>query len=140
MSWAFAAKRLTFGVNHLKSWHAFIHKPALKQISRNLFYTTKQHTLKQISRNLFYTTKQHTTSNPIVAYWMLGTAALVFSIVVVGGVTRLTESGLSIVEWNLIKGIKPPTNEQEWQQEFQKYSQFPEYKMFISLTLVKIIK
>ncbi|KAJ3333442.1 Cytochrome c oxidase assembly protein cox15 [Blyttiomyces sp. JEL0837] len=43
--------------------------------------------------------------------------------------TRLTESGLSIVEWNLIKGMKPPANEAEWNVEFEKYKQFPEYKL-----------
>lgn len=71
------------------------------------------------------------STNPIVGYWLLASAGLVFTIVVVGGVTRLTESGLSIVEWNLIKGIKPPTNEQEWKDEFEKYSQFPEFKLYI---------
>lgn len=65
---------------------------------------------------------------PIVGYWLLGMGALVFGIVIVGGLTRLTESGLSIVEWNLIKGVKPPTTEAEWELEFQKYQQFPEFK------------
>ena len=47
---------------------------------------------------------------------------------VVGGLTRLTESGLSMTQWNLIKGMKPPGSEAEWEEEFQKYKQFPEYK------------
>ncbi|KAJ3271295.1 Cytochrome c oxidase assembly protein cox15 [Terramyces sp. JEL0728] len=68
-------------------------------------------------------------SKRIVAYWYLASAFLVFGIVILGGVTRLTESGLSIVEWNLIKGMKPPINEQEWIEEFEKYKQFPEYKL-----------
>jgi hypothetical protein len=68
-------------------------------------------------------------SKPIVAYWFFATAFLVFGIVILGGVTRLTESGLSIVEWNLIKGMKPPTNEQEWSDEFEKYKAFPEYQL-----------
>lgn len=54
---------------------------------------------------------------------------MTFGIVVVGGMTRLTESGLSIVEWNLIKGMKPPRSQEEWEEEFGKYKQFPEYKM-----------
>lgn len=52
-----------------------------------------------------------------------------FGIVVLGGLTRLTESGLSIVEWNLIKGMKPPRSTEEWEEEFNKYKQFPEYKV-----------
>lgn len=45
----------------------------------------------------------------------------------VGGVTRLTESGLSMVTWRLL-GEKMPTNEEEWQKEFEKYQQYPEFK------------
>ncbi|KAI9297972.1 cytochrome oxidase assembly [Neoconidiobolus thromboides FSU 785] len=63
-----------------------------------------------------------------VGYWMLFMGGLVVGIVVIGGLTRLTESGLSIVEWNLIKGIKPPMNPQEWEAEFEKYKQYPEFK------------
>lgn len=49
--------------------------------------------------------------------------------VVLGGVTRLTESGLSMVDWHLIKGMKPPTTQEEWENEFNKYKQFPEFRM-----------
>ncbi|CAG5054631.1 unnamed protein product [Parnassius apollo] len=52
---------------------------------------------------------------------------MVFTAVVLGGVTRLTESGLSMVTWKLL-GEKMPTSEEEWQQEFEKYQQYPEYK------------
>ena len=45
-----------------------------------------------------------------------------------GGVTRLTESGLSMVEWHLIKGMRPPRSQAEWEEAFRKYKQFPEYK------------
>ncbi|RKP13785.1 COX15/CtaA family [Piptocephalis cylindrospora] len=64
-----------------------------------------------------------------IGYWLLGSGTLVFGIVVLGGLTRLTESGLSIVEWNLIKGMKPPRSSEEWEEEFDKYKQFPEYKI-----------
>ncbi|KAI3659057.1 hypothetical protein MP638_002076 [Amoeboaphelidium occidentale] len=70
--------------------------------------------------------KQET--KPIVAYWLYGNCALVFSIVVVGGLTRLTESGLSMVDWSLL-GSKPPLNQEEWEEYFEKYKQFPEYKL-----------
>lgn len=69
------------------------------------------------------------TTKPIVAYWLYFNAGMVFAIVVVGGLTRLTESGLSIVEWNVISGMKPPRSEQEWRDEFEKYKQYPEYKL-----------
>lgn len=46
----------------------------------------------------------------------------------VGGVTRLTESGLSMTQWHLVKGMKPPRSQQEWEEEFERYKQFPEYK------------
>lgn len=64
-----------------------------------------------------------------VAYWLFATAALVYGIVVLGGVTRLTESGLSITEWNLIRGMKWPSSEEEWEVEWRKYRETPEYKL-----------
>lgn len=68
-------------------------------------------------------------SKPAVAYWLYFNAGMVFAIVVVGGLTRLTESGLSITEWNVISGMKPPRSEAEWIEEFEKYKQYPEYKL-----------
>jgi cytochrome c oxidase assembly protein subunit 15 len=62
-----------------------------------------------------------------VARWLLVVAALIFSMVFVGGVTRLTESGLSITEWKPITGAIPPLSQQDWQSEFTKYRQIPEY-------------
>jgi len=59
--------------------------------------------------------------------WLMGVAALVFAMVVVGGITRLTESGLSITEWKPIAGTLPPLNEAAWMSEFEKYKQIPEY-------------
>ncbi|KAI8063644.1 COX15/CtaA family [Gilbertella persicaria] len=75
------------------------------------------------------TTTTKAVTKPAVAYWLYFNAGMVFSIVVVGGLTRLTESGLSITEWNVISGMKPPRSELEWQEEFEKYKQFPEYKL-----------
>ncbi|MBK8019442.1 MAG: COX15/CtaA family protein [Betaproteobacteria bacterium] len=62
-----------------------------------------------------------------IALWLLVCCSLVFVMVVVGGVTRLTRSGLSIVEWQPIAGTLPPLNEAEWEQMFAKYRQTPEY-------------
>lgn len=62
-----------------------------------------------------------------IANWLLAMAALVFLMVVIGGITRLTESGLSMVRWEPISGIVPPTNATEWQAEFDAYRATPEY-------------
>lgn len=62
-----------------------------------------------------------------IANWLLWVATLVFAMVVVGGITRLTESGLSITEWKPITGTLPPLSEAAWASEFEKYKQIPEY-------------
>ncbi|KAI8422075.1 hypothetical protein MSG28_009965 [Choristoneura fumiferana] len=69
-----------------------------------------------------------------VGYWLLGCSGMVFTAVVLGGVTRLTESGLSMVTWRLL-GEKLPTTEEEWEREFSKYQQFPEYNKNQHITL-----
>lgn len=70
-------------------------------------------------------------SSPGVGRWLMGSACLVFSVIVVGGVTRLTESGLSITEWRPITGIIPPLSQEEWAVEFEKYKSTPEFKLCI---------
>jgi heme a synthase len=67
-------------------------------------------------------------SRRAIAIWLLVCCALVFAMVVLGGVTRLTRSGLSIVEWKPIAGAIPPLTEQHWLQEYEKYRQTPEYR------------
>ena len=67
--------------------------------------------------------------NRAVAAWLLVCCALVFAMVVVGGVTRLTHSGLSIVEWQPIVGTLPPLDEAAWLEAFGKYKQTPEYRL-----------
>ncbi len=64
-----------------------------------------------------------------IAVWLLLCCAMVFAMVVVGGVTRLTHSGLSIVEWQPFIGTVPPLNDAEWQAMFHKYQQTPEFKL-----------
>ncbi|MEO8991718.1 MAG: COX15/CtaA family protein, partial [Nitrosospira sp.] len=63
-----------------------------------------------------------------IAIWLLVCCALVFAMIVVGGVTRLTHSGLSIVEWQPIVGTMPPLNQSDWDELFEKYHQTPQYK------------
>ncbi|TRZ42787.1 COX15/CtaA family protein [Robertkochia solimangrovi] len=66
--------------------------------------------------------------NKFVVYWLLSGCILIFGMVVIGGITRLTHSGLSISEYKLISGVLPPMNESEWEAAFDLYKQFPEYQ------------
>ena len=63
-----------------------------------------------------------------IATWLLAVATLVFVMVVVGGITRLTESGLSITEWHPVSGAIPPLNAADWNQAFELYRATPEYR------------
>src|ERR1700730_9727964 len=65
----------------------------------------------------------------LVRRWLFAVALLIVAMVVVGGATRLTHSGLSITEWQPIHGVVPPLNGAEWQEEFAKYQQIPEFKL-----------
>ncbi len=66
--------------------------------------------------------------NRHIAYWLLLGAFMVLTMVVIGGITRLTHSGLSIVTWQPIKGFLPPMNETKWHEAFNAYKQIPEYQ------------
>jgi hypothetical protein len=68
------------------------------------------------------------SSSRSVRVWLLFVTFLIFTMVAVGGLTRLTRSGLSIVEWRPITGVIPPLTEEQWQGELQKYRQTPEYQ------------
>ena len=70
----------------------------------------------------------NTSQKRIVTYWLYLGLILVGLMIIIGGITRLTHSGLSMVEWKLIGGTIPPLNENQWQETFTKYQQFPEYK------------
>ncbi|MBA10509.1 MAG: heme A synthase [Flavobacteriaceae bacterium] len=66
--------------------------------------------------------------NKKVIYWLLTGCVLIFTMVIVGGITRLTHSGLSISNYKLISGTIPPLNELEWHDAFELYKQYPEYQ------------
>jgi cytochrome c oxidase assembly protein subunit 15 len=63
-----------------------------------------------------------------VRWWLLGVAALIAIMVLVGGATRLTESGLSIVEWKPVTGTLPPLSQEQWTQAFEGYKTIPQYR------------
>jgi cytochrome c oxidase assembly protein subunit 15 len=67
------------------------------------------------------------SAQKMVGIWLFGSAAWVFSMVVLGGVTRLTRSGLSMTDWKFT-GSLPPLSDEDWLLEFEKYKQSPEYK------------
>ena len=74
-------------------------------------------------------TQREARARPLaLARWLLAVAALVVLIVAVGGITRLTESGLSITEWKPVTGAVPPLNEAQWQAEFEAYQRIGEYQ------------
>ena len=70
----------------------------------------------------------HGANDRAIATWLLACCAMIFLMVLIGGITRLTESGLSITEWKPIAGILPPLSDAAWQAEFDKYKQIPEYQ------------
>jgi heme a synthase len=71
-----------------------------------------------------------------VALWLLACCAMIFAMVVIGGITRLTESGLSITRWQPIAGVLPPLDEAQWQAEFDRYREIPQYSaIHASMTL-----
>ena len=63
-----------------------------------------------------------------VGWWLVGCAAMVFAMVVIGGIARLTESGLSMVEWRPVLGVLPPFADAEWQRIFEAYRASPQYR------------
>ena len=74
--------------------------------------------------------------NILFFYWLVLSFLIVCTIIVVGGLTRLTDSGLSITEWELFAGVLPPFNNKTWMNYFNLYKEIPQYKlMYPNMTL-----
>src|SRR5258707_3441824 len=73
-------------------------------------------------------TRKPAPASRAVGVWLWCVASLVFAMVLVGGATRLTESGLSVVEWKPVTGAVPPLGEADWQAEVAKYKTIPPYE------------
>ena len=74
--------------------------------------------------------------------WLILSLSLIFLMIIIGGLTRLTNSGLSITEWELFKGILPPLNKNDWNEYFTLYKQIPQYQLVnpqMSINEFKII-
>ena len=67
--------------------------------------------------------------NVLISYWLLITTLLVALIIIVGGLTRLTDSGLSITRWDLFSGILPPLTQADWKNYFELYKKIPEFQL-----------
>ena len=76
----------------------------------------------------------------LIIYWLLLSLFLVFSMIIVGGLTRLTDSGLSITEWELFKGIIPPLTNEAWIKYFNLYKEIPQYELINSNMSLKEFK
>ncbi|MBI4945722.1 MAG: COX15/CtaA family protein [Bacteroidetes bacterium] len=75
---------------------------------------------------------ENNNSHRPIIIWLLTGCFLIYLMVVIGGITRLTGSGLSITEWKVVTGTLPPLSETSWQQEFDSYKQTPQYKLINS--------
>ncbi|HOZ70167.1 MAG TPA: COX15/CtaA family protein [Chitinophagaceae bacterium] len=86
------------------------------------------------------TTELNSRSSRPIAIWLLVGVGMIIIQVLLGGITRLTGSGLSITEWNVVTGTLPPMNEQQWMTEFDKYQQTPQYQLLNSGFTIKDFK
>src|ERR1700728_2449673 len=87
-------------------------------------------------------TASYRTPARAIRLWLYAVAALVLAMVLVGGATRLTESGLSITEWRPVMGVVPPLSESQWQDVLAKYQAIPQYRALnsgMSLANFKVI-
>lgn len=83
---------------------------------------------------------EHAATDRPVAYWLSGVAVMVFLMIVIGGITRLTESGLSMVEWRPLIGWLPPMSEPEWYRVFSLYQDTPEFQKVNSWMTIEDFK
>ena len=74
-------------------------------------------------------THRDLASRDPITRWLLLVASLIVIMVIVGGYTRLSRAGLSIVEWDVVTGVLPPIGEEAWQESFEAYQQTPEYQL-----------
>ncbi|GLD93763.1 hypothetical protein PINS_up002368 [Pythium insidiosum] len=139
------ARQATFALRH-QSRYQTLTKPVIKPVTPGLSWLRAQAPSNgaRLSKQTVYSTKnralattatlENVAANRPIAYWLFGCAGLVGTMIAVGGATRLTRSGLSMVEWKP-QGSLPPMNQAEWEAEFEKYKKFPEYQQRKGMTL-----
>jgi len=112
---------------------------------RSIFEEVSELETKSVNSNIktgIIEMAQHNSDRAQIRFWLTCLAVLLVFMILVGGLTRLTDSGLSITEWKPILGALPPISDQSWNVEFDKYKQIPEYIMQnsgMSLSEFKII-
>ena len=79
-------------------------------------------------------------SKKYIVLWLNICCFAISLMIIVGGITRLTQSGLSIVEWKPLTGILPPLNEKQWEESFNQYKLFPEYQKDILYLEKRVIR
>ncbi|KAH6842796.1 cytochrome oxidase assembly protein-domain-containing protein [Chaetomium sp. MPI-CAGE-AT-0009] len=104
-------------------------KSSIKSLSSNITKAAQPVAQAASSQSSGRSSSFPETNAKVVGYWLMGSAVSVFGIVVFGGLTRLTESGLSITEWRPVTGSLPPMSDADWQSEFDKYRASPEFKL-----------
>ncbi|KAE9002227.1 hypothetical protein PR003_g18125 [Phytophthora rubi] len=102
---------------------------ATKTTKQPLVYSTKARKFAASTATI-----ENVAANRPVAYWIFGTAAMVGGMIAVGGATRLTRSGLSMVQWKP-QGSLPPMTPEEWEAQFEIYKQFPEFQQRKNMTV-----
>ena len=121
---------LRFSSRQAPSSSSGVQKSARGVATRVRFFTSTR-LARQSPEALNIPVPPHTLSGPGVGGLLMLCSSMVFAVVVVGGVTRLTESGLSITEWKPVTGVLPPLSAEDWEEEFAKYRETPEYKMYV---------
>lgn len=117
----------------------------LRSFARPLSTTTIPYPSPSAANSAYTASTSHTKAEPVyeiprsLPRWLFGCSALVFGIVVIGGLTRLTESGLSITEWEPFTGILPPITTAEWDVEWEKYRVSPEGIMSVLFSHSEVI-
>lgn len=107
-----------------------VHAREVSKASKRTVFSTKNRHLSAVHT----ASMENVAANRPIAWWLFGCAGLVGGMIAVGGATRLTRSGLSMVEWKP-QGNLPPMNQEQWEAEFEKYKKFPEYQQRKNMTL-----
>lgn len=97
-----------------------------------MFRFTKNTFLNFVLRNQYYKAGSVPSHLRFIAIWLFTGCFLIYGMVMVGGITRLTGSGLSITEWKLVTGIVPPLSQKAWEEEFEAYKKIPQYQLINS--------
>lgn len=92
-------------------------------------HDARLHRIEKLHTHPTYDAEPTIAQRKPIALWLLACCATIFGMIVLGGVTRLTGSGLSMVEWAPIMGVLPPIGQAEWEKAFGLYQQFPEFKL-----------